>query len=255
MELFGRYPWLGPLVLLCVAIWVASLVVVVRTPKFRRKWLWGLLTFASFTYSWSTEANEMIRVNLPLGSLYILWFWRFGPSPSAAVLEQDALRRQSAAATVVTPARIARLRLAYGLAVAASLGMVALAGSGAVLRFMNDMAGEDLSGILPTARYLPLIQAAMLSALTGLLIFLFKRPYWWGKLLCAWAGLAWTGFGLISSLLLGPGVVPLSALCAGVAMLVAVGLHQSADRRFSGSYLKPAVVEASDIEAEKQRPK
>lgn len=240
MELFGRYPWLGPAMLLSFAIWIAAVVVVVRTPKFRRKWLWLLLTLFTFQYGWSLEGGTSISVGVPLGSLYILWFWRFGPSPSVALLERDALRRQLTKTVTGTSAQIVRLRVAYGLAGAASLGMVVLAASGAVVGFMNEMT-EDIFATLPTARYLPLIQAAMLSALTGLFVLLFKRPYWWGKLLCAWAGLAWSGFGFASSLLLGAALVPLAALVCGLMLLVAAGLHQSADRRFSGSYLKAAV--------------
>jgi len=68
-------------------IWTASVVLIVRSPIFRRKWLWGLLTTSGvgFSFCLTDLSTEMIRVGIPLGALYVIWFWRSArsaaPSP------------------------------------------------------------------------------------------------------------------------------------------------------------------------------
>ena len=88
-------PWLWILFALCSAAWVASIVVIFRSPKFLRKWLWFLLSLFSFSYSWSVSDDMTIGVALPIGSLYIIWFWRFGRPPTADEIARREVRRRS----------------------------------------------------------------------------------------------------------------------------------------------------------------
>jgi hypothetical protein len=74
-------PWILAVVGFGLAAWIGALVAIVRATKFRRKWLWALLTLLSFSWSWEVGPGETLSVGFPLGALYVLWFWRFGPSP------------------------------------------------------------------------------------------------------------------------------------------------------------------------------
>ena len=66
------------------AIWIASIAVVVRSAKFRKKWLWGFLTTGALFFGWGVAAPGVtLSVGVPLGALYVLWFWRYGPSPKS----------------------------------------------------------------------------------------------------------------------------------------------------------------------------
>jgi ABC-type Co2+ transport system permease subunit len=78
------YGWLIGLAVIGVAIWVAALVLVIRSPKFRRKWLWALLTLVTFSYGRHVVPGVTISAGLPFGALYVLWFWRCGPAPIGA---------------------------------------------------------------------------------------------------------------------------------------------------------------------------
>ncbi len=89
----------GTAVFACLStvIWITSVMLIIRSPTFRRKWLWGLLTLVNFGFSFSfsltAEAGEMIRVGVPLGALYVIWFWRSARSTSPQDLQNDASHR------------------------------------------------------------------------------------------------------------------------------------------------------------------
>ena len=44
--------------------------------------LWVLLALFTFTYSWEIRPGFTLGIGTPLGSLYVLWFWKFGPQPT-----------------------------------------------------------------------------------------------------------------------------------------------------------------------------
>lgn len=67
-----------------------------------------------------------------------------------------------------------------------------------------------------------------------------------GELLCASAGLAWLGFGLIGVAELGPHIVLVAVVAAGGLLLATLALHQISDPSFGGSYLRSAERRDSD---------
>jgi hypothetical protein len=117
-------------------------------------------------------------------------------------------------------------RVAYVAAAAAACAVGWLLVSGRLLAVMGGLAGEDIP-----AEAMPAMVAggAFLVALVGVFGFLAWRPQWWGMLLCAWAGLSWVGFGLISRLFAAEAGHPIPADVANIPLisggtLLAVGL-------------------------------
>jgi hypothetical protein len=195
-----------------------------------------LLSLVQFSYSWRFGDGVGFGIGVPLGALYILWFWRYGPSPTAEDLAKDAERR--GAPTAAGSARaILLLRIAYGAAaVAALVAGVAVVSGPLNGVFASAMGGNDqMMGALRIMNY---FQGAMLACLAALFIFLANRPFWWGKILCVWAGLAWTGFSLVARLMAASSLPLNLVLAAGVTLLLAAALLQYADPRFSGTYLR-----------------
>jgi hypothetical protein len=136
--------------------------------------------------------------------------------------------------------RVSMLRAGYLLAAFGALTMAALTGSGAITNAMIAAAHAPphmkpvlLPGLIPEVTVGFVLFAT-------LFVFLAFRPYWWGKLLCVWAGLSWTGFGAGSLVLLHNNLVGGAALAGGGAVLLAALIHQIADPRFSGPYLRSA---------------
>lgn len=76
-----------------------------------------------------------------------------------------------------------------------------------------------------------------------LLVGLSVRPFWWGKLLCFWAGISWIGFAAaMVAVRLGIGLPAVEAILllpvvCGAAMLAVGVTHQIIDPRFSGEPL------------------
>lgn len=236
-------PWIWAIGILGFATWTTAITLVIRSSKFLRKWLWGLLSLFSFTYGWSPEPGVMVSVGLPLGAAYIIWFWRFGPSPSPEALEKEATRRSSRPPPVGSPKQINRLRASYLLAAAATLLVAGLAMSGLIGGFMEGLMVAQ-TGTTPAEMRqffdaMRLAQGIMLLGLAGLFAFLAIRPYWWGKLLCLWAGLSWGGFGLVGWAFGGELVPTLGwILGAAFSMITAAVVLQLVDPRFGGSYLR-----------------
>jgi hypothetical protein len=223
------------------AVWLAALWLVIRSPKFLRKWLWGLLCFASFSFSWSVGPGAMFSLGIPFGALYVLWFWRFGPIPTPEELAKAAERLANRPGPVADSWRVTTLRVAYAIAaiVSAALGTFFATGGGAKLMIAMMPSGEGARMFdSSTMAAMSIGQGLMMAALVGVLVLLAIKPYWWGKLLCAWAGLAWSGFGLIMTVFAGYDPRSTLILVAGVTMMVVAVVHQFVDPRFSGSYLR-----------------
>gem|GEM_PF-1902204 len=239
VESFLAYPWLWTIALAGLAIWLAALVCIFRSRKFLRKWLWALLTLFSFSFSWSVGGGTF-GVGIPLGAIYVLWFWKFGRAPTP---EQRAKAEQRRLAPPPTGSgrSILLLRIAYGLAIASLVLVGGLTASGKVMEALLALVGETPQDFMGWEMMVAMnVTAGVLAlAMAYLFVFLLRRPYWWGKLICLWVGLGWFGFGLVGLLLSGGHLTLLAVALGGIVMLTAAILHQIADPRFSGSYLRP----------------
>lgn len=234
-------PWLYAILVAGVIVWTASIWVIFASPKFLRKWLWLLLAFVSFTWSWEASPGFTLSIGLPLGSLYVLWFWRFGRSPTE---EEIARHGPKLAAPGPSAAnwKVVCVRLAYALAAVSSAVMGVWAGSGtAVTVLLSPVGGignlpPDFALIFGAMKY---FQAAFAIALSGLFAFLVFRPYGWGKLIALFCGIGWLGFCGAMMILSGDfdgRCLPL--LAAAIGMIAACVLHHSADPRITGPYLR-----------------
>jgi hypothetical protein len=76
-----RNPWFVTLFIAAVVFWVASLALIFRSSKFRRKWLWVLLALLSFTWGWSPDDIPDWQFSIPVGSFFIFWHWMSGKPP------------------------------------------------------------------------------------------------------------------------------------------------------------------------------
>jgi len=235
-------PWIYGVMAASLVVWIAALWVIFASPKFLRKWLWMLLAFVSFSYSWPVADNFTFGIGLPLGALYVMWFWRFGKSPTPEeIAERGPKLKQDQhieAPTGGAGQRIA-LRTAYVIASLASLTLAIWAGLGHAVELMDDIAGElpspELREIWSAVRY---PQAVFGILFTGLFVFLVTRPYWWGKILCLWAAVSWLGFGVAVMLMWQADPRLFVPIGTGSAMLLAFIIHQIADPRFTGTYLR-----------------
>ncbi|MBS0297034.1 MAG: hypothetical protein JSR45_12040 [Proteobacteria bacterium] len=243
-EFFADNPWIWAVLAVSFAVWVSSLILVVRSPKFRRKWQWALLTLLNFSFAWQIGEGTMMSLGLPMGALYVIGFWLWGPRPTAEALAAEAERRaaQPARAEIYGGRRLLVVRVAYLFATAAVLVLSALSASGALLNSFAALdGGPSLDTLLPKSFILLLRYggAAFTLALAALWLWLAVRPQWWGKLLCVWAGLSWTMFGavfcMIASLVAKP-VDPaaLVVLGCGLVMLTVAVVHQVVDPRLFG---------------------
>jgi len=125
------------------------------------------------------------------------------------------------------------MRAGYFLAVLASLVVAWLSISGHVLEIMR----------FPTAGpafFMLVIRAAALGGglfglgFAGLLGYLAFRPKWWGKLVCAFAGVSWTLFSVSATLMHRGSPSPFSLWpgAAGAVLLTCAILHHLADPTF-----------------------
>lgn len=195
LELLGRNPWIWTGWIIGLAIWIPAITLVIRSSKFRRKWLWALLCLFSFTYGWSPQPGMMVGVGLPIGAAYVLWFWRFGRAPAPEDIEKDAARRAAQPAPIASPLKLGLLRASYMVAAAATLLTGWLAVSGQLGDLMLGLIKSETGGVPPDFQQflygLRFAQGGFTVALAGLFVFLSFRPYWWGKLLCLSAALSW----------------------------------------------------------------
>lgn len=245
LELLGRNPWIWTGWIIGLAIWIPAITLVIRSSKFRRKWLWALLCLFSFTYGWSPQPGMMVGVGLPIGAAYVLWFWRFGRAPAPEDIEKDAARRAAQPAPIASPLKLGLLRASYMVAAAATLLTGWLAVSGQLGDLMLGLIKSETGGVPPDFQQflygLRFAQGGFTVALAGLFVFLSFRPYWWGKLLCLSAALSWGLFGVVLSAF-GGGFEPTLrwVLVAAFGMFAATVVLQALDPRFSGSYLRGA---------------
>ena len=138
--------------------------------------------------------------------------------------------------------RLRLLRAAYTVAAAATAVIGWLAISGRLMKLMFDFGGNPSRASAPmdktfmtTFNYM---NGAGVMAFAGLFLFLSIRPYWWGKLICLWAGLSWLMFAGVGSMM-GPFQATVAwVLAAGITMLSAALAIQLTDPRWSGSYLR-----------------
>jgi hypothetical protein len=241
LDYLAHNPWIWVVAIAGLAVWIAAVWVVFKAAKFRRKLLWLLLSIVSFSWSWDVAPGASVGVGIPLGALYILWFWRFGPSPSAEQLARDAERRRAKTFVEGPAGKVMLLRAAYLVGAFAALLMGWCVVSGQAVRTLTALDSSEApppASALQAASY---FSGVVLVPFVAVFVFLSFRPYWWGKLLCAWAGLAWVMFGGMGMAEFGGrGVVLDLVLGAGIAMLCVGAAHQIIDPRFSGSYLRPA---------------
>ncbi|MBP2159664.1 MULTISPECIES: hypothetical protein [Asticcacaulis] len=241
-DFLNANPWIYAVLAAGLAVWIAALLVIFGSPKFLRKWLWVLLSLVSFTFSWQVDDNVALSIGLPLGALYVLWFWRFGKSPTD---EEIAERGPKPAGDGPRGKgwQILSLRLAYLMAITAviTVGIWTLSDSSVDLIFAQggitvaDLP-TDFRMMLDLVRY---FTAGFMILLCGMFVLLFLRPYGWGKILMLFCTFSWLSFSGVQVLVTGTlDARALPVLIAGAGMLLAILLHQIADPRFTGTYLR-----------------
>jgi hypothetical protein len=212
------------------AVWVSAVVLIFRSAKFRRKWLWLLLSLFTFSFGWSPELGLRLTAALPLGALWVIWFWRFGPAPVVTTVAPDS------APQGIRPSGGRLVRSAYALALLPVLAVAWVAMSGALMEAFLASAGlqgsPDLRAFMAVAKSAAVVP---LGALFVALAYLARRPYWWGKLLLGWAGLSWAGFGAAGLVLGLPIPLVVVVLASGLTMLGVLVVHQIVDPRMSGA--------------------
>ncbi|MGN6366464.1 hypothetical protein [Asticcacaulis taihuensis] len=241
-DFLAANPWIVILLAFGFICWIVAVRIIFTSPKFLRKWLWLLLTLLSFSWSWNISPNTFISIGIPVGAFYVLWFWRFGRSPTAEERAKHSLRVRDGTGPKGTLTQIRMLAIAYILASIASIVLGFWCVGGAVGDLMLSVFSRYGQPAPPEFKtfydMIRIPQALMMVGLCGLFIFLSFRPYWWGKLICAWAALSWLGFSGVMCLLAGYDGRLVWILSAGAMMVLAIILHQVADPRFSGSYLR-----------------
>lgn len=78
----GAGLWIWPLLAAAIALWLLAFWVIWQSQKFRRKMQWLFLACVAFPFVHvQTSTNASITFGIPLGAIYVLWFWRVGPAP------------------------------------------------------------------------------------------------------------------------------------------------------------------------------
>src|SRR5262249_52600301 len=152
---------------------IAAVWAVAKSPKFLRKGLWILLTLLNVSFGWTIGPGATVGVGIPIGALYVLWFWRFGRQPTAEQLARYAERRARGRAPTAASPKVLVLRGAYLAAVAATAVMTTLILTGGMEHIMVDDMGVPPSEFPPG--FLVMIQygdSLLAVALGGLFVFL-----------------------------------------------------------------------------------
>jgi hypothetical protein len=230
----ARHPWIW---IACLLSSIATIVVVARSPKFLRKGLWVFLCLVSYAHSARVGPDIGLTITVaPIGALYVLWFWRFGPAPTAERVARHAERRaKRQALRDARASKTTAVRSLYVCAAGVALLMGALTAFGALTQVLADFGAPKsqvgLAKMFALAGFVPALVA---------FVFLAFRPEWWGKLLCVWAGLSWIGFSLVSATVTGFNATLMTILAAGVAMFVIALAHQPLDTSFGGRAFRGA---------------
>jgi hypothetical protein len=238
IDFWRDHPWLWLVAAVGLAIWIGALWLIFKSPKFIRKWLWVLLSLCTFTFTQRTGPVNL-SLGLPLGSLYILWFWRFGRPPTPEQLEKAAAKRQQDESRGAPNAGILALRGAYVAATLAAAMMGWFMISGGVAHIMATSLGNSADQ-QAFGQLMIVPNMIMFGLICGVFAFLCFRPYWWGKLLCLWAGLGWFGFGVFFSIVGSATAGSVAVAIAGLTMLATAAVHQVVDPRFAGAYPRRA---------------
>jgi hypothetical protein len=251
-QLFADNPWIWAVLAGGLIVWIAALTLVVRSPKFRRKWLWAVLTLLSFSFfSWEIAPGESFGLSLPIGAAYVIGFWLWGPRPTAEALALDVERREAQLprAQIYEGRKLLIVRVAYVVAALAAGVVGWLVASGSLIRAMASLSdGASRDPYMPQS-FVTLAQVAGglgVIVIVALFLWMAIKPRWWGKLLCVWAGLGWMMFGAVSgamtTLVASPAKLDVSILAVlgcGVVMLAVAVVHQTVDSRLFGWSPRP----------------
>jgi hypothetical protein len=244
--LHGLGFWLWPLAavgLIGLAMWILAIRAIFRSPKFLRKWLWVVLTFLGFGFSWRVGPHATVGIGLPVGALYVLGFARWGMEPTA---EEIARHATASAGAPADPRKVLMLRVAYLAFAAALVVQLGWALFGPLLPAMTGQMAAGGAGLRDFVFWLRIGTGVFGLACTAGVVLLAFRPYPLAKLLCGLAGLAWIGHALMSlaimPMILGSAFpVGLHAAVIGGCGIVAAACgvtHQLVDPRLSGPYLR-----------------
>lgn len=124
------------------------------------------------------------------------------------------------------------LRAAYLAAAAATCGVGWLLASGRLFDFVFSLDGGSPAEFTDLFVPMQLISTGPVVVLLAAFLWLARRPRWWGKLLCAWAGLSWTGFSPMARVVAGfeghavPPEIGVLPLVCGLTVLAVGVLHQ-----------------------------
>ncbi|RIJ17526.1 hypothetical protein D1227_03940 [Henriciella mobilis] len=65
-----------------LAVWAFAVRQIFSSSKFRRKWLWFVLSLGVvIVATWDVTPNFSVAVGLPVGAMIVLWHWRYGRAP------------------------------------------------------------------------------------------------------------------------------------------------------------------------------
>lgn len=150
-----------------------------------------------------------------------------------------------------TKTQIMCLRLAYAIAIGATLLQAVFFILNDPLDLLFSIMGQSKADLTEAP---PLFQSVFTTIriglpigyllLAGLMIFLLIRPYGWGKLVTAFCAFSW-GMFAVNLTVMAQMIEPtpfdirlLPVIIGAIGMLTAAILHQIADPRFSGPYLR-----------------
>jgi hypothetical protein len=71
-------PWLLVFAAVALTIWGSAVWAIIKSTKFRRKWLWVLVSLIGIQYGFDISPGTTIWIGVPLGAPFVLWYWQFG---------------------------------------------------------------------------------------------------------------------------------------------------------------------------------
>jgi hypothetical protein len=88
LDFVSANPWVSVAVAVRLAIWISAVMVIFKSPKFKRKWLWFFVSVISFSNGFHVSPSVTLWIGVPVGAFYVLWYWRFG-KPQITPLNTD----------------------------------------------------------------------------------------------------------------------------------------------------------------------